>query len=276
MNDSNNMESTMIPGMNSHIIESNNSHSQQLHSQQLETLGLIAGNIAHDFNNLLTIIVGQASLTLAILPEENRARQHVEKIIHSAEFATSLTQELLEYASNKPSPPTPTNLNSLIQDNINLIGLSLFDGVSLQLNLENSLPFIFIKQTQVRQIIMNLLLNAAEAIQQPPGLITICTGQQFLDPAKVDGTFVSSYHLVPGNYAFFKIQDNGIGMDEATLSKIFKPFYTTKVNGRGLGLATMLSVIEDHDGAITVESKHGKGSTFIIYFPVHAKRAKLQ
>ncbi len=266
----------MIPVMNSHVIESNNSYSQQLQLQQLETLGLIAGNIAHDFNNLLTSIIGQASITLAILPEQHHARRHVEKIIQSAEFATSLSQELLEYASNKPSPPEQTNLNALIQDNINLIRLSLLDGVSLQLDLQDNLPFIFLRQTQIRQLLMNLLLNAAESITKPPGLITIKTGTQFLESTSKVDSIVNGYHLIPGHYVFLQIQDNGVGMDDKVLSQIFKPFYTTKKKGHGLGLATILTTVEDHDGGIAVTSQRGRGSTFTIYLPVHTKRIKLQ
>ncbi len=266
----------MIPVMNADVFESNTSYSQQLQLQQLETLGLIAGNIAHDFNNLITSIIGQASITLAILPEEHRARRHVEKIIQSAEFATSLSQELLEYASNKPSPPEQTNLNSLIQDNINLIRLSLLDGVSLQLDLQDNLPFIFLKQTQIRQMLMNLLLNAAESIKQPPGLITIRTGTHFWGTTKKADSFVNGYHLIPGHYVFLQVQDNGMGMDDKVLSQIFKPFYTTKKRGHGLGLATILGTVEDHDGGITVKSQRGSGSTFTIYLPVHTKRIKLQ
>ena len=266
----------MIPVMNANVIESNNSYSQQMQLQQLETLGLIAGNIAHDFNNLLTSIIGQASITLAILPKEHHARRHVEKIIQSAEFATSLSQELLEYVSNKPSPPEQTNLNSLIQDNINLIKLSLIDGVSYQLDLQDNLPYIFLKQTQIRQMLMNLLLNAAEAIKQPPGLITIRTGTQFLESIDKENSFVNPFHLIPGHYVFLQVQDNGIGMDNTVLSQIFKPFFTTKKRGHGLGLATILTSVEDHDGAIAVKSQRGAGSTFTIYLPVHTKRIKLQ
>lgn len=266
----------MISVMNSHVVESNYSYSQQMQLQQLETLGLIAGNIAHDFNNLLTSIIGQASITLAILPEEHRVRGHVEKIIQSAEFATSLSQELLEFASNKPSPPEKTNLNSLVQDNINLIRLSLLDGVSLQLDLQENLPFIFLKQTQIRQMLMNLLLNAAEAIKHPPGLITIRTGKQFLESSNNVDSFVNKYHLIPGHYVYLQVEDNGIGMDEKVSTQIFKPFFTTKKKGHGLGLAMILASVEEHDGAIAVNSQRGIGSTFTIYLPVHTKRVKLQ
>jgi len=266
----------MMPVMNSHVMESNNSHNQQLHMQQLETLGLFAGTIAHDFNNLLTIIMGQASLALALLPHDNHARQQIEKIIQSTEFATALTQELLEYANNRPSPPERTNLNHLIQGNIKLIRLSLLDGISLQLDLQDNLPAIFLKQTQVRQMIMNLLLNAVEAIKHLPGFITIRTGHQILDLSSADNSFVGGRHLIPGNYVFLQVQDNGVGMEDTVLSQIFEPFYTTKPHGRGLGLATMLTIVEDHDGAVAVESQRGKGTTFTVYFPVHTKRVKLQ
>ena len=266
----------MIPVMNTRVTESNNSYSKHSQLQHLETLGLIAGNIAHDFNNLLTSIIGQASISLTILPEENQARRHVEKIIQSAEFATSLTQELLEFASNKPSPPELTNVNALIKDNTNLIGLALLDSVSLQLELEDNLPFIFLRKTQIRQLFMNLLLNASEAIQQTPGLITIRTGKQFLESENKIESFINRYHLIPGHYIFIEVADNGIGMEKEVMSNIFKPFFTTKKSGHGLGLAMILATVEDHDGAIAVNSESGKGSTFTIYLPVSTKGMKLQ
>lgn len=262
--------------MKTRVMESNTNNNHQTRLQQLETLGLMASSIAHDFNNLLTSIIGQSSLALAMLPQNDIARKHIEKAIQSAEFATTLTQQILEYASNKPAAPELVHLNFLVQDTIGLLGKSHLHNVTLRTSFGNNLPPIYLKQTRIRQMIINLIMNAIEAIQESSGIVHLKTGKQFLDSIQTSHSFIKSYHLLPGYYIFLQIQDNGIGIEENIIEQIFDPFFTTKAQGRGLGLATILSIVEDHDGAISVKSKLGKGTTFTVFLPVHTKQVNLQ
>lgn len=236
-------------------------------AQQLETLGLIASGIAHDFNNLLTSIVGQTSLALATLPPENAARPHIEKAIKAAEFAAALTHQLLAYASGSQSQSELIDLNQLISDNVAVLSMALLDGVILQLDLAPHLPPLKVKRAQMQQLVMNLIINAAESIQSLPGTVMVRTGKQVLLPGNIAYQFVNGRKLPPGEYIYLQVCDTGSGMDEGTLAHIFDPFYTTKPNGRGLGLSAILDIVNTYRGGISVESRVGQGTTFTILFP---------
>lgn len=240
----------------------------EMRTQQLETLGLIASGIAHDFNNLLTSILGQSSLALANLPPGNTARKHIEKAMEAAEFATALTHQLLDFVSDKSSPVQQLDLNAILRDNASLLGMSLLDGVMLQFELAPNLPTTLLQRTQIQQLIMNLIMNAAESIRQPSGAVTVRTGRRsFLNQSAMP-QFVNGRTLSPGDYLYLQVQDTGTGMDAQTLAHIFTPFFSTKERGRGLGLATLLEITEQHHGAIQVQSAPGCGTTFTVYFPI--------
>ena len=249
------------------IMEPKSPHRAESQTQQLETLGLIASGIAHDFNNLLTSIVGQTSLALATLPPENAARPHIEKAIQAAEFAAALTHQLLAYASGSQSQTELIDLNQLISDNVALLSMALLDGVILQLDLAPHLPPLKVKRAQMQQLVMNLIINAAEAIQSRLGTVTIQTGKQMLLPGSIIYQFVNGRKLSPGEYIYLQVRDMGTGMDEETLAHVFDPFYTTKPNGRGLGLSAILDIVNSYRGGISVESKVGYGTTFTVLFP---------
>lgn len=249
------------------IMEPKSSQRADSQAQQLETLGLIASGIAHDFNNLLTSIVGQTSLALATLPPENAARPHIEKAIKAAEFAAALTHQLLAYASGSQSHTELIDLNQLISDNVALLSMALLDGVILQLDLGSCLPPLRMKRAQMQQLVMNLIINAAESIQSHPGSVTVRTGKQVLLPGSIGFQFVNGRRLPPGEYIYLQVRDTGIGMGEETLAHIFDPFYTTKPNGRGLGLSAILDIVNSYRGGISVESRVGQGTTFTVLFP---------
>ncbi len=235
-------------------------------SETLETLGLLAGSIAHDFNNLLTSIIGQTSLALATLPTESKARRYVENSLQAAETAAVLTQQLLSYANNKESSPEEIPINQFIQDNLILLNMFLLNGSSLQVDLAPALPPVRASRAHVQQILMNMVLNASEALQNDNDTVTIKTGRELIS-GREEILTANGRTFSPGEYITIQIIDTGRGMDEATLAKIFQPFFTTKQHGRGLGLSTILEIVTRDNGGIHVQSKPGQGTTFTIYLP---------
>lgn len=238
------------------------------HAQQLETIGFLATGIAHDFSNLLTSIVGQTSLALATLPQDNVARSHIEKAMQAAEFAAELTRQLLTYANSHDAPDELINLNQLVNDNISLLNTTLLNGVSLQLDLSPNVPPIEGKRAHFQQIIMNLIINAAESIERGNGLVLLRTGVETIRDGGVKNEFVNGRSLTPGSYIFLQVTDTGCGIEKAHLKQIFSPFFTTKPAGRGLGLSTVLDIVNLYNGGISVESQSGLGTTFCIFLPL--------
>ncbi len=234
----------------------------------METIGFLATGIAHDFSNLLTSIVGQTSLALATLPQDNVARSHIEKAMQAAEFAAELTRQLLTYANSEDTPDELIDLNQLINDNISLLNTTLLKGVSLQLDLAKNLPPIEAKRAHIQQIVMNLIINAAESIDNGNGIVLLRSGLETITENETRYTFVNGRSPFPGCCVFLQITDTGCGMTKQQLKKIFSPFYTTKPTGRGLGLSTILDIINFYHGGITVESQPNLGTTFCIFLPL--------
>lgn len=238
--------------------------------QQLETIGFLATGIAHDFSNLLTSIVGQTSLALSMLPQDDVARSHIEKAMKAAEFAAELTEQLLTYANSQDAPNELINVNQLINDNINLLKTTLLSQIDLKLDLANNIPPIEAKRAHIQQIIMNLVINAAESIEAGNGIILLRTGREKLKVNDKRYLFANGRTLPAGHYIYMQITDTGSGMDEKTVQEIFSPFFTTKPHGRGLGLATVLDIVTTYQGGITVESQANLGTTFCVFFPLPA------
>ena len=238
------------------------------HTHQLETIGFLATGIAHDFSNLLTSIVGQTSLALATLPQDNVARSHIEKAMQAAEFAAELTRQLLTYANSHDAPDELINLNQLVNDNISLLNTTLLNGVSLQLDLTPNIPPVEAKRAHIQQIIMNLIINAAESIEGGNGIVLLRTGQETLHPKENKYCFINGRSLHPGPYIYLQVTDTGSGMDDHQIQQIFSPFFTTKPSGRGLGLSTVLDIVNLYKGGITVESQPGLGTTFCVFLPL--------
>ncbi len=237
-------------------------------AQQLETIGFLATGIAHDFSNLLTSIVGQTSLALATLPQDNVARLHIEKAMQAAEFAAELTRQLLTYATSQDAPDELIDLNELIKDNISLLNTTLLNGVSLQLDLMPNIPPIEAKRAHIQQLIMNLIINAAESIEGGMGFVILRTGKEIIREDDRCYHFVNTRSLHSGCYIYFKVTDTGCGMTPYQVQQVFSPFYTTKPSGRGLGLATVLDIVNLYRGGIVVDSQPGLGTTFNIYLPL--------
>jgi len=242
-------------------------------AQKLESLGVLAGGIAHDFNNLLTGVLGNASLAKLELTPGQPALQNIEQIEHTARRAAELCKQMLAYAGKGRFVVQNLDLNHLVEDTTHLLQISVSKHSILRFNLAPALPAIRADATQVRQILMNLVINASEAIGERSGVIAVSTGV-----ARVDRDYLKTLRFNPtmteGDYVFIEISDNGHGMDERTLAQIFDPFFTTKFTGRGLGLAAVLGIVHGHKGGLKVYSESGRGSTFKVLFPCVAGPAQ--
>lgn len=236
---------------------------------KLESIGVLAGGVAHDFNNLLTGILGNTSIALEILSPTHPVRSILEAAMRAGKSAADLTQQLLAYAGKGRFVFGPVNLSSVIQEIRGLIETTLPKTAQLRLDLAGDLPLIEADCNQMQQIIMNLIINGAEAIGNSVGTVLVTTRAQEVDDTYIRSTFDPG-EVKPGRYVSVEVHDTGCGMDERTLAKIFDPFFSTKFTGRGLGLAAVLGIVRSHKGGIKVYSTPGKGSTFKLLFPALA------
>jgi PAS domain S-box-containing protein len=239
-------------------------------AQRLESLGLLAGGIAHDFNNLLTGILGNASLIYGDLPRDDPWRTQLRSILSASERAADLTRQLLAYAGKGRFIIEQVDLSGMVRDVIMLLKSSIPKTAHLKLDLAQHMPTVEADPSQMQQLIMNLVINAGEAIGEGhPGRIEIRTGERELTVEEIRESFVSEA-LRPGLYVRLEVKDTGVGMDEATKAKIFDPFFTTKFTGRGLGLAAVSGIVKALGGAIRVYSTPGHGSSFYVLLPAAA------
>lgn len=235
-------------------------------TQKLESLGVLAGGIAHDFNNLLTGILGHACLGRMELPPESPLQSHLEQIELASHRAADLCKQMLAYSGKGRFVIQPIHLSALVNETLHLLQVSISKRAVLKLALEPDLPAIMADATQLRQIIMNLVMNASEAMGDGSGLITVSTHTRQAD-RKYLSDLAGAQDLTPGNYVVLEIADNGCGMSPEVKARIFEPFFTTKFTGRGLGLAAVLGIVQGHRGALKVESQAGCGSTFTLLLP---------
>jgi PAS domain S-box-containing protein len=236
------------------------------HAQKLEGLGVMAGGIAHDFNNLLTPILGNASLALLDLPVSSPVRMRLEKIRKAALRAAALTNQMLAYAGAEPVAVAPLDLSRVVSEMAQLLESTISGQTTVVYSLQKDLPLIEADDSQLSQVVMNLLTNAVEAVGEGEGRIEIATGTTRIDAASGVET-VFGEELPEGTYVYLQVSDTGCGMDPDTRSRIFDPFFTTKFTGRGLGLAAVLGAVRGHRGAIEIESVPGQGTRFRVLFP---------
>jgi len=232
-----------------------------------ESLSVLAGGVAHDFNNLLVAMLGHSSLALTRMPPESPARASVEKVIHAAGRAADLTRQMLAYSGKGHLEVRPLELNRLIDENLHLFAAGMPKSVRLVRQLQDDLPPIRADLGQIQQVVMNLVLNAAEAIGEKSGQVTVRTGRKTLEEDGSHYSRLTRVPLPPGSYVLLEVHDDGRGMDAQTLPRIFDPFFTTKFTGRGLGLAAVLGIVRGHRGGISVYSELGRGTTFKLLFP---------
>ena len=252
------------------ITESKRLDDSLRQSAKLESLGVLAGGIAHDFNNLLTGILGNVSLAIEMVSDLNPVSRHLQDAIEASERAANLTKQMLAYAGKGRFLIEPIDISVLVREISALIRSSIPKHVTLRLDLQEMLPLVEADVTQLQQLIMNLVINGAEAIpEHRQGTVLVITRSQEVD-AQYLATLGGAADLGPGNYVVISVQDNGAGMDETTLSKIFDPFFTTKFTGRGLGLAAAAGIVRGHKGALKVFSTPGRGTTFRVLLPVSA------
>jgi len=248
---------------------------QMQQAQKLESLGVLGGGIAHDFNNLLVGMLGHADLALTQLPGDAPARQNIEEVIASAQRAADLANQLLAYAGEGKFVVEAVSLSDLVQEMHNLVEVSISKKAILELDLCRRMPAVKCDTTQIRQVIMNLIVNASDALEGRPGTISIRTGSVHRTTLDFADTYLGR-ELPAGQYVFVRVSDTGIGMDEATLSRIFDPFFTTKFAGRGLGLAAVMGIIRGHSGAVKLESEPGKGTAFTVYLPASEEHHQMR
>jgi PAS domain S-box-containing protein len=235
--------------------------------QKLESLGILAGGIAHDFNNILTTILGYASLTRLELSETSPALDYIGQIEEASRRATDLCRQMLAYAGRGRFVLQRLNLNQLIEDTTQLLQVSISKKAVLRFDLDHQLPAIVADATQIRQVLMNLVINASDAVAERSGVISISTGLVRADRNYLNGAYQAP-GIPPGDYVFMEVSDTGIGMTAEVQARIFEPFFTSKFTGRGLGLAAVLGIVQGHKGALRVYSEPGKGSTFKLLLPV--------
>jgi len=237
------------------------------HAQKLESLGVLAGGIAHDFNNLLVGILGHSDLALMDLPEDAPVRSDIEAIKTAARRASELTNQMLTYSGKGRFVAGLHEINRIIREMAHLLEVSVPKKTELRLSLAENLPDIKADASQVRQVVMNLVTNAAEAVgENGKGVVSVHTALRRVARGEV-ASVVPGELLPEGYYVTLEVVDTGCGITYESKARLFEPFFTTKFAGRGLGLAAVLGIVKGHRGAIDVISKPEQGSTFRVYFP---------
>jgi PAS domain S-box-containing protein len=240
--------------------------AKMLQAQKLESLGVLAGGIAHDFNNLLTGILGNASLARLDLAPSAPALEYVAQIETAARRAAELCRQMLAYAGKGKLSVGPVDLNLVIAEMRRLLDTVLSKRATLRVTAAAGLPSVQGDATQLRQVLMNLLTNASDALGDADGTIAVTTDVVRPAPGDLAG-YVAGDDLPAGDYVRVRVSDTGSGMDAATRARIFDPFFTTKFTGRGLGLAAVIGIVRGHGGGIRVDSAPGRGTSFSLLFP---------
>jgi two-component system cell cycle sensor histidine kinase/response regulator CckA len=236
-------------------------------SQKLENLGMLAGGVAHDFNNLLAVVLGHAGIALKKLPADSPSRKDLSHIHTAALRASELTKQMLTYAGKGKTYMVSVDLAEVVQDIAELLRVTVSSSALLTLDLQPKAMPIEADAAQLRQVIMNLITNASEALGGDGGEIRVQTGSVTVREEDLHDSYLDA---MPGSgeCVFLAVSDTGRGMSPEVVRRIFDPFFTTKFTGRGLGLASVLGVVKAHRAAIRVKSEPGRGSTFTLYFPV--------
>jgi PAS domain S-box-containing protein len=240
-----------------------------LEAQKLESLGLLAGGIAHDFNNLLAAIMGNLDLALLALPADSPARDDLVAAGVSTKQAAELVQQMLAFSGQSRFTIEPLDVGAMLHRVLQMARTTLPAHAQIQLRIPAALPAIEADETQVRQVVMNLIANAAEALENRPGTIDLAAGTYAANQVPAAPLWPHA-PLAAAQYVYVEVSDPGTGIPADQLGKIFEPFFSTKFTGRGLGLPAVLGIVRGHKGAIQVHSVPGQGSTFRVLFPAKA------
>ena len=249
------------------ITERKRLEAQMQHAQKLESLGVLAGGIAHDFNNLLVGILGNASLGLMDVAPDSELHELLKDIETAALRAADLTKQMLAYSGRGRFLVKPLDLSAMVQEMAHLLQSAISKRAALQFDFGHDVPQVEADGTQLRQVVMNLITNASDALAGQNGTIALRTGVRWCDRESLESPYLD-YELEEGVYAFVEVRDTGIGMTPETMERIFDPFFSTKFTGRGLGLAATLGIVRGHRGTITVDSTPGEGTAIRVFLPV--------
>ncbi|MFZ1376865.1 MAG: CHASE domain-containing protein [Geothrix sp.] len=255
-----------VLGVVTDITERRRQEQAQLQSQKLESLGILAGGIAHDFNNLLTAILGNISLAQLCMSKVAPAWPYLENMERAVQRATNLTRQMLAYSGKGRFVVGPLDLNQAVEELSHLLSVSTSKKVAIRFQLAENLPTLVGEATQIQQVVMNLVTNAAEAIGDVEGIVSIRTGLQAYGGPDLARDYPGQA-MEPGQFLTLEVSDTGQGMTPEVQARIFEPFFTTKFTGRGLGLSAMQGIVRGHRGGIRVYSEVGKGTTFKVIFP---------
>jgi signal transduction histidine kinase len=256
------------------ITERKHAESALLQGQKLESLGILAGGIAHDFNNLLMAVQGYLDLCRLELPEGSRPAESLQKAGRVLVRAADLTRQMLAYSGKAQFLSRPLDIGHLVREMAHLLSVSISKKIELCLEIADELPAVVGDPAQLQQVVMNLVINASDAIQDQDGTIRVAAQVQQLDAEELAAGFPGP-SMAPGRFVALTVQDNGQGMAAHTLSRIFDPFFTTKFHGRGLGLAALLGIVKAHKGGVQVQSQPGQGTTFNVLLPASSEPAKV-
>jgi signal transduction histidine kinase/ActR/RegA family two-component response regulator len=256
------------------IEERQRAEEKMRHVQKLESLGVLAGGIAHDFNNLLVGVLGNVDLALRRTPPDAEVRPRLEQVEAAARRGAELCRELLAYSGHSRRVVAPLDLSCVVREMAHILQVSISKSARLQLSLGDAVPLVEADGAQLRQVVMNLIMNASDALGDRNGVITVTTGTRLWPGGPMAGGVLSG-DLPSGNVAFLEVGDTGCGMDAATRERIFDPFLTTKFAGRGLGLAAVLGIARSHRWALVVDSAPGQGASFKVIFPPAADQTRL-
>ena len=243
-----------------------NLEKQMLSAQKLESLGVLAGGIAHDFNNILLAITGNVEMALRRIGKNGSPEKHLQRIKDAADKAADLSRQMLAYSGKGAFLVEQLDLNQLLEGMLQILEVSISKKTTLQLDLTKPLPTIEADATQIRQIILNLILNASEAIGEEEGEIRIATRCIYCEEDDFQANWRSKDYRA-GDFVCLEVTDTGCGMAPETIERLFDPFFSTKFTGRGLGMSAVLGIIRSHKGAINISSELGGGSSFQVFLP---------
>jgi len=242
------------------------------HTDKLELLGLMAGSIAHNFNNILTAILGHASMARMIDQDNTKLVKHMDAIEGSSTKAAEICKQMLAYTGQGNYCIQAIHLSQSIEEIEAMLRASIPAQVKLAFNFANNLPNIHADKSQVQQLAIDLILNAAESYEDTIGTVHIETGTQSLVSQDLEAC-IESEHAKPGDFIYLQVQDTGCGIAKNMQEKIFDPFVTTKFMGRGLGLSAVRGIVGSQHGVILLSSEEGKGTTITVFFPVDSQEA---
>ena len=247
-------------------IERERFEAQIRHTEKLKSLGVLAGGIAHDFNNILQIIQGNAQMAILDLPENSEPRKSIVEVVQASRRAAELCRQMLAYSGQGTVEMKVLDLSSIAEGIARMLKASISKKAVLHFDFANDLPAVKADPTQMRQVVMNMITNASEALEERSGLITLSTRACECDASNLAEAYVAD-DLPAGTYVVLEVSDDGCGMDEETRGRLFEPFFTTKFPGRGLGMAAVLGIVQTHGGAIQVQSEPGQGTRITLYLP---------